>query len=376
LLLLLELLLWLLELLLWLLELLLLELLPGLLELLLLPLVLLKESGLDFLLLLSRLPEQLLLLLGLLEPLLLLLGLLESLLLLGWLESLAGRLGRLTELLLEELCVGWISRIDEVAHILATGACWHIFQELRSTERLLRLPLLLLLLELLGLLLLLELLRLLLELLGLEGLPSRLLWLELSSVGVELEIPVCRVGRVYEGVHSLLLLLLGLLEPLVLLPELEAVCGELLLAPGGLPWCCWPPSCRPGPGGLLLPACWPPGPPHGPGPGRRLLLHMGDQALPGDLGVIGGRGEAGGSGGHVVSLNNTEAVLAGCVLHRDGLALRVNVAVLANTLAISRGLLPGDGAVLLGVSRSKPAIPSVEPLLLQYLGVLAPELLG
>jgi len=216
--LLLELLLWLLELLLlelllWLLELLLLELLPGLLELLLLPLVLLKESGLDFLLLLSRLSEKLLLLLGLLESLLLLLLWLEPLLLLGGLESLAGGLGRLTELLLEELCMGWISRIDEVAHILATSACWHIFQELRSTERLLWLPLLLLLLELLGLLLL-ELLRLMLELLGLEGLPRRLLWLELSSIGVELEIPVGWVGRVYEGVHSLLLLLL---EPLLLL---------------------------------------------------------------------------------------------------------------------------------------------------------------
>ena len=62
-----------------------------------------------------------------------------------------------------------------------------------------------------------------------------------------------------------------------------------------------------------------------------------------------------GSGGNVVALEDPEAVLAGGVPHRDRLAGLVDVAVLAHPLAVSGGLLPVDGAILLGVGGSKPA---------------------
>ena len=62
-----------------------------------------------------------------------------------------------------------------------------------------------------------------------------------------------------------------------------------------------------------------------------------------------------GSGGHVVALEDPETVLAGGVPHRDRLAGLVDVAVLADPLAVSGGLLPVDGAILLGVGGSEPA---------------------
>ena len=62
-----------------------------------------------------------------------------------------------------------------------------------------------------------------------------------------------------------------------------------------------------------------------------------------------------GSGGHVVALEDPEAVLAGGVPHGDGLAILVDVAVLANPLAISSCLLPVNCSVLLGIGGSKPA---------------------
>ena len=62
-----------------------------------------------------------------------------------------------------------------------------------------------------------------------------------------------------------------------------------------------------------------------------------------------------GSGGHVVALEDPETVLAGGVPHRDRLAGLVDVAVLAHPLAVSGGLLPVDGAILLGVGGSEPA---------------------
>ena len=68
-----------------------------------------------------------------------------------------------------------------------------------------------------------------------------------------------------------------------------------------------------------------------------------------------GGGLSVGSGGHVVALEDPEAVLAGGVPHRDRLAGLVDVAVLADPLAVSGGLLPVDGAILLGVGGSEPA---------------------
>ena len=68
-----------------------------------------------------------------------------------------------------------------------------------------------------------------------------------------------------------------------------------------------------------------------------------------------GGGLSVGSGGHVVALEDPEAVLAGGVPHRDRLAGLVDVAVLADPLAVGGGLLPVDGAILLGVGGSEPA---------------------
>jgi len=86
--------------------------------------------------------------------------------------------------------------------------------------------------------------------------------------------------------------------------------------------------------------------------------------------VEGSRVESVGSVGHVSSLQDPESVLTGSVSHGDGLTVVTDVAVLANTLAVGGGLLPEDGAVLLGVGGAEAAIASVEALLLQDLGVL------
>ena len=61
-----------------------------------------------------------------------------------------------------------------------------------------------------------------------------------------------------------------------------------------------------------------------------------------------------GPGGHVVALEDPEAVLASGVPHGDGLAILVDVAVLANPLAVSSCLLPVNCSVLLGIGGSKP----------------------
>ena len=135
-------------------------------------------------------------------------------------------------------------------------------------------------------------------------------------------------------------------------------------------------------------------PPRGRGPGLHLLrlrrqslgLHLGE-------GGIEGRAlEAGGALGDVSALEDPEAVLAGGVPHRDRLAGLVDVAVLAHPLAVSGGLLPVDGAILLGVGGSEPAnmdlksqriqsglspsISSIEPLLLEDLRLLRLDELG
>ena len=323
--------------------------------LLLLLLGLLVEGWLDVLL---RLPEELLLLLLRLELLL---------------PGLEGRPGRLLRLL-EESSVGGIRRVDEVTKVVTSSASWHRAEELSGAE-LFWLPLL----GLLRLLLLLEplLLWLLLDslLLGLEGRPGGLLGsLELSSVGVELKIAVCGVYRVDEGVLLWLLpLLLLLLLGLDVLELLEVLCRSPGVELLGL-------SPRLFPGGLgTSPSCWAASPGHRPSPGGlggdlHLLGLRAEGALGSNLRVVGGGLEAGGAGGHVVALQDPEAVDAGGVPHGDGLAVVVDVAVLADPLAVSAGLLPGDGAVLLGVRRAETAVSSVEPLLLQDLGIFAPEL--
>jgi len=89
-----------------------------------------------------------------------------------------------------------------------------------------------------------------------------------------------------------------------------------------------------------------------------------------------GRGLAVGAGGHVVALQDPEPVLASGVSHSDGLARLVDVAVLANPLAVGSRLLPVNCSVLLGIGRSKPAVSSIEPLLLEDLGLLRVDKLG
>ena len=78
----------------------------------------------------------------------------------------------------------------------------------------------------------------------------------------------------------------------------------------------------------------------------------------------------------MVALQDPESVLAGSVLHCDGLAIVVNVTVLTDPLSVSRHLLPGDGPVLLSVRRAKPPVSGIESLLLQDLGILAVLELG
>ena len=107
-----------------------------------------------------------------------------------------------------------------------------------------------------------------------------------------------------------------------------------------------------------------------------------------------GRGLAVGAGGHVVALKDPEPVLASGVSHSDGLARLVDVAVLANPLTVGSRLLPVNCSVLLGIGRSKPtgnrlgektderefsispAVSSIEPLLLEDLGLLRVDKLG
>ena len=127
----------------------------------------------------------------------------------------------------------------------------------------------------------------------------------LGSVGVVSEVPVSRIVGVDEGVH---------------VHGLHVVVVELLL----LLWC------------VLV----------------SLLLLLDGLAI---IRVVCGGVLAVGPGGDVSPLEDPEAVLAGGVPHRDRLAGLVDVAVLAHPLAVSGGLLPVDGAILLGVGGSEPA---------------------
>jgi len=76
------------------------------------------------------------------------------------------------------------------------------------------------------------------------------------------------------------------------------------------------------------------------------------------------------SRGDVGTLENPEAVLAGGVPHSDGVPVLANVAVLPDPLSVSSTLLSEDGAVLLGEGGAVTAVPGIEPLLLEDLGVL------
>jgi len=84
----------------------------------------------------------------------------------------------------------------------------------------------------------------------------------------------------------------------------------------------------------------------------------------------GGGGLSIGTSGDMSTLKDPESILASSVSDSDGLASLVNVAVLSNPLPISGGLLPVHCPVLLGKGSTKPSIPSIEPLLLQDLGLL------
>ena len=90
----------------------------------------------------------------------------------------------------------------------------------------------------------------------------------------------------------------------------------------------------------------------------------------GNLRVEGSALKTIGSLRDVSSLQDPEAVLTSGVPHSDGLAVLVNVAVLAHPLPVGGGLLPVHGPVLLGEGCAEPAVSSVESLLLQDFGIL------
>ena len=209
------------------------------------------------------------------------------------------------------------------------------------------------------------------------GLESLLGLLELSLLGLS-----CWLLRLELGGICVELLLLLRLELLLLGLELEAG-GWQLLASGLLShWSRAPSRC------WSLGRCWSPSssrplgnrapsPSHRAGPWGRSLLRFGRKtSLLSDLRVKGSRLEASGTSGNVVALQDPESVLAGSVLHCDGLAIVVNVTVLTDPLSVSRHLLPGDGPVLLSVRRAKPPVSGIESLLLQDLGILAVLELG
>jgi len=94
------------------------------------------------------------------------------------------------------------------------------------------------------------------------------------------------------------------------------------------------------------------------------------------LRVEGSRVEAVGAGRDVVTLQDSESVLAGGVLDSDGLAVVTNIAVLTDTFSIQAGFFSEHNTVLLGESRAESAVASVESLLLEDLGVLGVDELG
>ena len=173
-----------------------------------------------------------------------------------------------------------------------------------------------------------------------------------ASVGVVLEVPVCGVVGVDKGVEARSLGALGGLGG-----------GEVLGGLGGH-------KCVLGGGGgevllgleVLVVVVVGVGGARVDGllGGELLLLRLLGESLGlgpggGGLGDVASSGLAVGAGGHVVALQDPEAVLAGGVPHGDGLAVVVDVAVLADPLAVSAGLLPVHGPILLGVRCSKPS---------------------
>merc|ERR1719431_1852644 len=76
------------------------------------------------------------------------------------------------------------------------------------------------------------------------------------------------------------------------------------------------------------------------------------------------------SGWNMSSFQDPETVLPCGVSDSDGLAIIINVAVLAYPLPVSSRLLPVHSSVLLGESRTKSAISSIESLLFQNLCIL------
>ena len=176
-----------------------------------------------------------------------------------------------------------------------------------------------------------------------------------ASVGVVLEVPVCGVVGVDEGVEASSLGALGGLGGGKVLGGLGRLGGhESVLGGGGgvvLLGLEVLVVVVVGVGGARV---------DGLLGGELLLLRLLGESLglgPGGwgLGDMGSSGLAVGAGGNVVALQDPEAVLAGGVPHGDGLAVVVDVAVLADPLAVSAGLLSVHGPILLGVRRSKPS---------------------
>lgn len=92
--------------------------------------------------------------------------------------------------------------------------------------------------------------------------------------------------------------------------------------------------------------------------------YRGGLLLGGVVSVKGGRVETVGSGRNVGTFQDSESVLASCVLDSDGLAVIANIAVLAHTFAVSARLLSEDTPVFLGEGGAESSVAGVESLLL------------
>merc|ERR1712156_104174 len=72
---------------------------------------------------------------------------------------------------------------------------------------------------------------------------------------------------------------------------------------------------------------------------------------------------------YMSTFQDSKSILASSVSHSDGLSVIINVAVLSNSFSISSGFLSVNSSILLGESRSKSSITSIESLLFQDFGI-------
>jgi len=109
--------------------------------------------------------------------------------------------------------------------------------------------------------------------------------------------------------------------------------------------------------------------------GELLGLLLGLWGLLGLSNVRGGL-ESVGSKWNMVTLEDFEPVLTSAVFHSNLFPICVDVTVLSDSFSISSGLLSINSSILLGIGSSESPVPSVESLLLQNFGLCSRILLG